>query len=257
MPFRRAHWALLLLAPVIALAFWPQYFGALGSASFAFHAHGITASVWLAFVGLQSLSASARDRRVHRLSGRAVFVFVPLFAAAAVLVMHSMAIKFATQSHPFYAALGARLALHDLVSTIALVSFVSAALVFRRKVAVHAGCMLATVLLVLPPVIARLPIPRFFHSGELIVIALALLILWREPRARTPFLALIGVQILVIILFETLGVSPGWDGVVTAFSKLPVAPFSLGAGLLALGALLLAWSRAPSRTTTARPAPVG
>lgn len=47
MPYRYAHQVILLvLMPTILLAFWPKYFGVLPSASFAFHAHGNTATFW-------------------------------------------------------------------------------------------------------------------------------------------------------------------------------------------------------------------
>jgi len=251
MPYRHAHWALLLLAPVIALAFWPAYFGALPQASVAFHAHGLTASFWLALVGFQSWSAHAPSRAAHRLAGRAVFLAVPLFAGAAVLALHSMATKFATASDPFYAALGARLGAHDILSTTVLVALVCTALINRRRMAVHGACMLSTAILVLPPVIARLPIPRFFHSGELIAIAIALLAAWAEPRGRWPFLVVAGVQVVHILMFETVAASAAWAGTFAAFSTLPVAPFALAAAAAALAGLVMAWRTVPPRNSPA------
>ncbi|WGM32168.1 hypothetical protein [Brevundimonas sp. NIBR11] len=247
MPYRRAWWALLLLAPVIGLAFWPAYFGALPKASFAFHAHGLTATAWLALVGFQSWSAHRSDRAVHRLAGRAMFVAVPLFAGAAVLVLHSMATKFAEGSDPFYAALGARLGAHDIISTIALVALVCMAVAKRRNIAVHAACMLSTAILVLPPVIARLPIPRFFHSGEIIAIVLALLAAAIDRRGRWPFLAVAGVQVVHVLVFETVAASTPWADAFAAFSAWPVAPFAVAAAVVALAALTLAWKRVPPR----------
>lgn len=141
MHFRKAPWALLALAPAIILAFWPSYFGDLAHASLAFHAHGLTATAWLALIAFQSVSIQWRDRRWHRLAGRAVFVLIPLFTGAAVLVMHSMATKFANGSVPFYAALGARLGLHDLISTVVLVAMVCAALLCaERRRSTAASC---------------------------------------------------------------------------------------------------------------------
>jgi len=253
MPYHRAWWAMLLLAPVILLAFWPAYFGVLRSAPLALHAHGMTATVWLALIGLQSWSAHRPDRRLHRAVGLAVFAVVPLFAGAAVLVLHSMATKFVLKSDPFYAALGARLALHDIISTIALVAFVSVALAQRRNIAIHAACMLSTAILVLPPVIARLPIPRFFHSGELIAIAVALASAWVEPRGRWPFLIVAGLIGVNIMVFETLAASTPWAQIVTAFSALPVVPFALAAMAAALAAFILAWRRVPPRRLPVRP----
>lgn len=253
MPYRHAAWAMLLLAPVVLLAFWPAYFGVLPSAPFAFHAHGMTATVWLALVGFQSWSAHRPDRRLHRAAGLAVFAVVPLFAGAAVLVLHSMATKFALKSDPFYAALGARLGLHDIISTIALVALVATALARRRNIAVHAACLLSTAILVLPPVIVRLPIPRVFHSGELIALALALVAAWVEPRGRGPFLVVAGIMVVHILVFETVGASTAWAQIMAGFSTLPVVPFALAAMAAALAALVVAWRRVPPRRSPVRP----
>lgn len=254
MPYRHAHWALLLLAPIIALAFWPGYFGDLPKASLAFHAHGLTATFWRALVGFQSWSAHAASHTAHRLAGRAVFVAVPLFAGAAVLVLHSMATKFAEGSHPFYAALGARLGAHDIISTTALVALVGAAVAKRRNMALHGACMLSTAILVLPPVIARLPIPRFFHSGELIAIAIALFAAWAEPRGCWPFLVVAGVQVAHILVFETIAASDAWAGIFSGFSTQPVVPFAIAAVLAALAVLVVAWKRVPPRRSPVQPA---
>ncbi len=253
MPYRRAWWAMLVLAPIVLVAFWPAYFGALPTAPLAFHAHGLTATAWLLLVGLQSWSAHRADRRLHRAAGLAVFAAVPLFAGAAVLVLHSMATKFALKSDPFYAALGARLGLHDVISTLALIALVCAALERRRNIAFHAACLLATAILVLPPVIVRLPVPRFFHSGEIIALALALFAAWREPRGRGPFLAVAALQVIHVLAFETIAAGDSWARIVVRFSTLPVAPFALAAALATLGALAAAWRRAPPKRASGRP----
>ncbi|RYY47057.1 MAG: hypothetical protein EOP59_01785, partial [Sphingomonadales bacterium] len=102
MPYRHAHWILLLLlAPAILMAFWRDYFGSLASATFAFHAHGLTATAWIVLVALQSWTAHSRRFQLHRTIGRAPLFLVPLFAAGGGLVLHSMSLKF-TGGHPFY-----------------------------------------------------------------------------------------------------------------------------------------------------------
>lgn len=128
MPYRYAHYVILLvLLPAIAVAFTPHYFGDLPAASFAFHAHGVTASLWVVLVMAQSWTAHARRFSWHKWIARSVLVLVPLFAAGGVLAMQSMATKFVTRSDPFYAVPGARLGLDDVVATIALVLMVRAA----------------------------------------------------------------------------------------------------------------------------------
>jgi hypothetical protein len=243
LPYRHAHWVLLfLLAPVVLLAFWPSYFGAMRGATFAFHAHGLSASAWLLLVALQSWSVHSRRFALHRASGRAVMVVVPLFAGGAALVVHSMSLKYAA-GHPFYGIFGPRLGLHDLISTVALVAMVRAALVRRRVAALHGGFMLGTVLLVLPPVLARLPlpIPPWLHAGELLGGLIALALYLRAPRTGLPFLVVIGVMLLDVLEFETVGASALWARGFGAIGTLPAAPLALAAAAGAAAALFSAW----------------
>jgi hypothetical protein len=256
MPFRHAHWLLLLLAPIIGYAFWPDYFGRIGSAPFAFHAHGLTASAWLLLVAVQSWTIHARRRALHRAAGLAVFAAVPLFAGGAVLAVQSMAVKYATASHPFYAVFGPRLGMHDIISTTALVLMVRAALAHRRRMALHGGYMLATVLLVLPPIMARLPLhlPPPLHAGEVLAIALAALLYHRRPRDGRPFLFAGGVMALEVLAFETFGASAWWAGLFAGLAALPPVPLALLAVAVAGVALWFAWPTRPAPGRTAAPA---
>jgi hypothetical protein len=245
MPYRYAHWMILALLPVIGLAFWRDYFGTFGGAPFAFHAHGLTATAWILLIGTQSWSIHARRNRWHRALGAAVLVVVPLFAGAAVLVVHSMATKFATGSHPFYAIFGARLGMHDIVTTITLVAMVAAGLRNRRVPALHGGYMLATVLLVIPPIMARLPIPvpPWLHFGEVLTILFCMAVWARRPATARPFLIVAGVMVSQIATFETIGQSPEWSRWFAALSRIDPAPWAVVAMLLAAGVLYAAWPR--------------
>ena len=267
MPLRYAHWVLLgVLAPLVLIAFWPAYWGDLPHASLAFHIHGLTASAWLLLVAAQSRTIHARRRILHRAMGLAVFVAVPLFAAGGALALHSMAVKYATASHPFYAVFGPRLGLHDIVSTTALVAMVAAALRQRRHVARHARYMVATVLLVLPPIMARLPlpVPPALHPGELVATGIALKLFATARRDGRPFLIVAGVMALEVILFETVGASQQWARAFAVIAAMRPEPLALGAMGAAAVVLVLAWQpprRAASaglhraEAATARPLP--
>jgi len=45
MPYRHAHWYLLSLFPLAALAFWFNYLSQLRTVPIEFHIHGITATL--------------------------------------------------------------------------------------------------------------------------------------------------------------------------------------------------------------------
>lgn len=252
MPYRHAHYAILLiLLPAIAVAFTPRYFSALDSASFAFHAHGVTASLWVLLVMAQSWTAHARRFDWHRRVARVVFVLVPLFAGGGALAMQSMAEKFVTKSDPFYALLGARLGLDDVVATTALVLMARAAIVNRRRTGLHAAYMLSTVLLVLSPVVERLPIPFVPHLGDAITVLTALGLYAIRRHDGGPFLIVAAVSVLRVVQFHTVAASDAWAGLFSRLVGVPSAPLAIAAMVVAGLAIWTVWPWPPRRVGSA------
>src|SRR6185436_14831501 len=103
MPYRHAHWYLLSLFPLAGLAFWPNYVSRLADSSAAFHLHGITASLWIGLVAFQSWSIHHRRNALHRSLGLASFALFPFFVTGGLLIIQSIAGKFATAADPFSA----------------------------------------------------------------------------------------------------------------------------------------------------------
>ncbi len=250
MPFRHAIWFLLLLVPMIAVAFWPQYFSDVPHASVALHAHGLTASAWIALAILQTWSIHARQVALHRSLGLALFVIVPLFAAGALLAMQSMAVK-TLAGHPFYSKFGVFLGLDDAIAALAFLAFVRAALIHRRRVWLHAGYMLSTVLLVLPPIVTRLlpplPIPGLppfdvaYLTAELSAGVIAAVLAWRYPKARRPFLTAAIVTVIQAMLVETFGRTGAWATMFAATTRIPAALLAAFGIVLTAAMLWSAW----------------
>lgn len=256
MPFRHAHRWLLALFPLIAVAFWPGYLRQFATAPFALHAHGLTATAWLILLTVQSWSIHARKGAWHRATGLATFVVLPLFAAAGPLALQGMARLWRTNADPFHAAFGSRLVIADMIAGPTVVLLVAYAFLHRRNVERHAAAMLATALLVLPPIIGRLMpvIPGFPHGGwagfggfrlalqlaEGLTLLIALGLARRSPGSRIAF----GVAALAtaaqMIGFETIGRAQAWDRWVALLADLPSGPIALAAGTSA--ALLLGWA---------------
>ncbi|SFS04258.1 hypothetical protein [Sphingomonas jatrophae] len=256
MPYRRSRWILLALFPLVLVAFWPGYFGVMRTASFAFHAHGLAATAWLVLVAVQLWSIHARRVRLHRAAGLLTFVVVPLFAAGSLLAMRDNALLSAAKADPFHAAFGMRLDLVDLVAVTTLVTLVAVALRHRRRVGLHAGAMVATVLLALPPVLARLltgpliglgglsfvsAFSTSFHMAQLCAAALALLLARGESRA--PMLAVAAMHIGSQLLFETLGRTAAWEAALMTLAAVPPLPLGLVGLVLAVAALGFGWAR--------------
>lgn len=265
MPYRHAHFYLLLLAALTVLAFWPSYFSVLPNSPAAFHIHGFTASLWIALLSLQSWLIHHGAPEQHRAAGLASLVLFPFFAASNLLIVHSMATKFASAADPFNAQFGARLAALDLVATGAIGFLYWSGLRWRRKIHLHARYLLATVFFLFAPIFARLfglyvpplqlappdfaKLPLNVELASLCAGLLALALAWKSPKQAGPWLltaGLIGVQML---LFVTLGVFGPWEGTVRAIAMIP-APLLFGAGLAA-GVMIswLGWNAAPPRSS--------
>jgi hypothetical protein len=262
MPYRQAHYYLLLMAALTGLAFWPIYFSILPSASIALHIHGFSASLWIALLTFQSWSIHSRRNEWHRVVGVASLAIFPLFFAGSTLIVHTMASNF-TSGDLFDGRFGARFAAFDVVAVPAIAFLYWSGLRWRRKVHLHARYMLATVLFlfepifsrlflqyipglqVTPPEFARLPLDVELSSLGALLLALALA--WKQPKHARPWLitaALVGLQMLV---FPTLGLWRPWEAFVRLFAVIPATLlFSLG---LAVGAAVswFGWNSIPTR----------
>ena len=267
MPYRHAYRWLLSLFPLIAVAFWPGYWGQMRNAPFALHAHGLTATAWLIVLTLQSWSIHARRTEWHRMTGRSTFLILPLFAAAGPLALRGMAQLWRAKADPFHAEFGSQLVLADTIAGPTVVLLVAYAFAHRREKERHAAAMLATALLVLPPVIGRLfpAIPGFPHGGwagfagfrlslqlaEGITLLIALNLSRRSPGARTCFGFAALATAAQMVGFETIGRTSVWERWVTLLTEISSAPMSLAAGIGAALLLWWAWRRTPSDKQTA------
>ena len=160
MPFRHAHWWVLATFPLAALAFWPHYLSLIGTSPWSYHVHGITASMWLLLLAIQSWSIHHGKRDFHRSMGLVSFALFPLFLAGGATIFIGMAERFVEASSPFYQLYPPRLAWLDFVAIAGLAFFYFQALRYRRFVGKHSSYLLATAVFLLPPILGRLaPLP--------------------------------------------------------------------------------------------------
>jgi hypothetical protein len=238
MPYRHAHFYILLLFPLTALAFWPTYFSQFRASPYAFHVHGFTASLWILLLAVQSWSIHGRRNTLHGSLGLASFALFPFFIAGGLLVLQTMAAKFGVGQDPFYVAFAARLGAMDTLSSIALPGLFYMALKQRRKVHLHARWMLATVFFLIPPIIGRLmpALPPLaitgpetlyrFAYGVLIALALttalALALAARAPKHSRPWLVLAGLLVAHATVFQTVGQTESWQRLFVRLADVPV-----------------------------------
>jgi hypothetical protein len=265
MPYRHAHWWISALFPLIAMAFWPGYLGRLGSAPFALHSHGITAATWLALLAVQSWSVHSGKLGWHRGAGLATFVVLPLFAAAGPLALQNMATLWRMNADPFHSAYGDRLVIADMIAGPSVVVMVVYAFLKRRRIREHSAAMLATALLVLPPIIGRLfpVLPGFPHSGwagfggfslsfhlaNALTVILAIWLATRARDARNGFGFAAASTAVQMIGFEVVAHFSWWDRWVVILTDLPTLWMSVAAGAFTVGLLVWAWKSVPPRAT--------
>jgi hypothetical protein len=269
MPYRTAWiWAALLL-PAAALAFSRSYLARLGEVSWILHAHGITATLWIILLAIQSRSIHRGQRGLHRFAGRASLALFPLFWVSGLLIVKAMAAGFVAGGTPFQSTFGARLTPVDLLTSGAILYLYHVALSRRRSVLVHASAMLAIPLFLVPPIAVRLlqiggPLAiagpdqfyKFGYGLELANLLCILLALWlyaRRPKTAWPFLVAAAAIAAQALAFETLGRSRAWEAAMLWVAATPTLAIA-AIGLLVSGAVLwAAWSR--SETSRPRTAP--
>ena len=132
----------MIILAVLPGAIWP------------WHVHGITASLWILLVGLQSWTIADRRLPLHRTLGKLSLGLFPFFFAGSVAVVHAMAVA-TTPDHPFYRFWGAPLGTVDTLATATIGWLFFEGLRQRRNVQQHARFMLATPLFLLLPALER------------------------------------------------------------------------------------------------------
>lgn len=257
MPYRHAHWFLLAIFPLAALAFWPGYLATIGNAPLQMHAHGVTASLWLLLLIAQSWTIHGGRNALHRALGASSLVLFPLFLAGGSMIFLGMAQRYVEAPSPFYPMYAPGLAWIDIVSVAAFAWCYYAALRTRRQVQLHARYMLATVLFLLPPILGRLApiLPPLgingpedfwklgigFQLGNAINAAIAFGLALRSGRHGRPFFLAGAVTVLGGLLFQFLGPIEAWRQLFAQFAGLPPMPLALAAGLAGAGIGYAGW----------------
>ncbi len=255
MPYRHAHWWILALFPIAALAFWFNYLSVLSTSPASYHFHGITASLWLILLAIQSWSIHHGHRAFHRVNGLVSFALFPLFLAGGAAIFVGMAQRYVAAETPFHAIWPPNLAWLDFVAVGGMAFFYFQALKNRRFVGKHSSYLLATAIFLMPPIFGRLaPLPlgldlakpeNFaqmgpgFHLGNLVSALIAFVIAWRAGRKGKPFVMAGLLIVLSSILFEMPGGTAAWKALYVHAATIPALPMALAA---AIGGAAVGWA---------------
>ncbi|HXG81098.1 MAG TPA: hypothetical protein VNJ05_04790 [Sphingomicrobium sp.] len=255
MPYRHAHWWILGLVPFIALAFWPSYLSILSTSPPSFHLHGITASLWLTLLAVQSWSIHHGHREFHKTSGLISLALFPIFLAGGATIFVGMAQRYVAAFSPFHAIWPPNLAFLDFVAVGGMAYFYYQALKYRHFVGKHSSWLLATAIFLLPPIFGRIaPIPLgldmtnpesfaqmgpSFHYGNLVSALIAFAIAASDRRNSRPWVIAGLLTIAGSLLFEVPGGTDAWKAIYIHAADIPVLPMALAA---ALGGMAVGWA---------------
>jgi hypothetical protein len=217
-----------------------------------FHAHGITASLWLTLLIAQSWTIHHDRRNLHRQLGLLSLALFPLFLAGGATIFVGMAQRFAGQIAPFYTIYAPRLAWLDVVAVGGFGYCYYQALRQRRKVHAHSRYLLSTVFFLLPPILGRLApvLPPLTPSGpddlwklgvgfqlaNAVAAGVPLWLAWRMPKHGRPFLEVATLIIVGALLYQTVGGTFEWRRVFALAALIPSGAIALAAG--SAGALI-------------------
>lgn len=217
-PFYTHAWVFFLLAmAVIVAGFFPSFFAQLDKTDAWHHLHGISATAWLVLLVTQPLLYSRNKMELHRKLGRTAYLFVPLLVVGGIKMIATM-VQRRDQYPPMEAF---RLSFLDAVSLLFFVYFFVMAIKNVRVTGLHARYMAATVILLVPPGLARLLFNLFpnvitgfeinLHVCFLLLEAATLLLLvddWRrDGKLSKPYITLAAV---LALLHATMPFSLHW-----------------------------------------------
>jgi hypothetical protein len=269
MPYPRAHYYVLIVIAVIAIGFWPSYFGAWPSVPWQFHAHGTAASLWVLVVAAQSWTAHNRRLALHRAVGKSSLLLFPFLIGGLAAIVDLTAKGYVAGDGPARTMFGASFLIGVLVAIAAYVTVYYRALKFRRKVWVHSGYLLTTPLILFESPFGRilngfmpgLQIrgPEDLHlimPAILLSMALELAVIaaiWFRYRAKaTPFLVAGGFIVAQMLTMGLMGESAFLKSALTILGHLPSATIVLSGFAVGAAAGWAGW-KAGERPVAAAP----
>ena len=268
MPYPKAYIYILALIPVTFLGFWPSYFSDIGSAETAFHAHGVSATLWILLLAAQSWSIHNKHSAWHRQLGTFSLILFPVFMAGFFMVFQTHSEKTLQGHNPFVEIIGVGIGSITAIAIITTGYLYYAGLRNRKNVQLHARYLLAIPFLFSESVLGRVfnnfvpgltvngvedaaRIYWAFHLSELLAITIAMFLYLRERRYGRPFLIVSIAMVLQSVAMEWIDQVQWWQEIFFAMANIPLVA-TISAGII-VGALIswMGWS-VPARPKVSR-----
>jgi uncharacterized membrane protein YozB (DUF420 family) len=218
MSYRHAHWYFLAALIAILAGFWPSFVRPFGTGSTWHTVHGVTATLWVVALIVQSWLIAHGLRVWHRRVALAALALLPVLWVTALYMVQVMHTN--PQMPPFLPPL---LAFIDLTALGFMMALVTLALLNIRRPAAHKRFMAATVLLAFPPALTRLyarvlaPHVDFmqalhgsFLTAEVILITL-IVADWRAGQRHLAYPLSLVFFVVVHVLMGPVASSETWQ----------------------------------------------
>ncbi len=203
-PYASYYFALALI--ITWVGFSQSYFARLTQVSIYHHLHGAIAGAWILVLIIQPILYQKGKLNLHRKIGKlAGYILLPLLILGGLKMIHTM-LNTAAAYPP---GVVNRLAYLDFMAVISLIYFVFQGISKAKQLELHARNMSMTVLLMLPPAIARLLflIPWFNNFDKslnvaygIIVVILGILLYDDHKKGKIYPTYLIGIVGAIIML---------------------------------------------------------
>jgi hypothetical protein len=149
--YPHAQWYFLAAMVVTWVGFARSYFAVVRTEPWVHHVHGALMGGWIALLVIQPMLYQRGRMRLHRTLGKwAVYLWVPAMVGMGLMMDRRM---LQTQNAPPSAI--EQLAFLDLISLIFFAVLIVLSVVYARTVELHARYIVCTVLLLVPPALAR------------------------------------------------------------------------------------------------------
>ena len=240
MPYRHAHYYVLIVMAVIVAGFWPSYFAKWGAVPWQFHAHGVAASIWVMMVAAQSWTVHHKHLPLHRAVGQSSLLLFPFLIGGLAAIIDVTGKGFVAGGDPVRTMFGGQFLIGLALAIAAYVTVYYRALKYRRKVWVHSGYMLATPLILFESPFSRvmgMVIPAFTIRGPqdfdrlipsiewAMAVELAMIAaIWLKYRAKAkPFLVAAGFIAAQMLAMVLMADSPLLKSLLTVIGHAPSA----------------------------------
>lgn len=208
--YPRAQWYFFVAMLLTWLGFSHTYFAVVRSEPLLHHVHGALMGGWIAILMLQPVLYQRGKLQLHRTLGRwAVYLWVPAMLLCGFFMDRRM-----LRTHSVPASVLDQLAFLDIASLLLFAGLIVLSILYAGDLGLHARFIVCTVLLLLPPALARaLFIVPGMHTfrvngnvacGLVILVALLLMIDDRRHgpiRAPYPLFALVFGALTVVSNF--------------------------------------------------------